>query len=386
MIHSDKVFEVINEIADANGTYYKMQLLGFANMDKYLVAAYDPYTRYYITKVKPGKGTAEFSDITWTILDQLSSRELSGHAAQMIVDTHTSGLTARSSEIFKRIINKDLRMGLGAKSINKAFPGLIPTHNVMLAKLFDAKRLKFPCYGSPKIDGVRAKFRNGVFYSRNGHPYVGLEHLENQLQGMTEELDGELLAAGVSFQEGSGLIRSDNPTPSAVFHLIELPTIKAPFVERLSMMEDLQEVHKGGIFAIQHKILQDEDDVMHYYKASREAGYEGAVIKPIDYEYVGTRSYNWMKMKNVDTADLIVTGVYEGKGKYEGQLGGVIVDFNGQPNKVGGGWNDGQREFFWHYPQSIIGKCIEVLYMEKTNDGNMRHSRFERFREDKDND
>ena len=70
------------------------------------------------------------------------------------------------------------------------------------------------------------------------------------------------------------------------------------------------------------------------------------------------------------------------KGKYKGQMGGVIVDFNGN-NKVGGGWSDLQRKAIWKNPHLIIGKCIEVSFMELTDDGNFRHANYEGIKWDK---
>ena len=89
-----------------------------------------------------------------------------------------------------------------------------------------------------------------------------------------------------------------------------------------------------------------------------------------------------MKMKPKENKDVIVTGVYEGKGKYAGQLGGVTVNFN-NGNSVGGGFSDKEREAYWLNPELIIGKCIEVSYMELTDGGNFRHANFEGVREDK---
>jgi DNA ligase-1 len=82
-----------------------------------------------------------------------------------------------------------------------------------------------------------------------------------------------------------------------------------------------------------------------------------------------------MKIKNLVDFDLEVIDVYEGKGKYKGQLGGVVVMYNGKPQRVGGGFSDGQREHFWKHPNEIRGKEIEVAVTEFTNDGNFRHAR-----------
>jgi DNA ligase-1 len=131
---SDMVFEAVEMVAKASG-HTKRQFLHPAMMS-YLVAAYNPYIRYY-TKRKEEECVAEsknqFTDETWELLRKLSEREISGHDAEYAVDRHIAMMTPESSRLFIRILNKDLRMGLGAKSINKVFPNLIPTHDVMLA-------------------------------------------------------------------------------------------------------------------------------------------------------------------------------------------------------------------------------------------------------------
>jgi DNA ligase-1 len=133
---------------------------------------------------------------------------------------------------------------------------------------------------------------------------------------------------------------------------------------------------------VQHTTLNSEGEVYGYYCSCRKYGYEGAVIKPYDYEYKGIRSYDWMKMKPKDNMDVVVTDIYEGEGKYKGQMGGATVDFNGG-NDIGGGWSDKQRKEYWENPSLIVGKCIEVSYMEFTDLGNFRHANFEGIREDK---
>jgi DNA ligase 1 len=381
MISSDKAYDLFVQVANTSGTTNKRIILRRQDVTDYLLAAYDPFTRYYITNVSQGTGVNEFSELTWTVLEKLSTRELSGLEAQSVVNILTLEMTPKSSKLFHMILNKDLRMGLGAKSINKIFPGLIPTHDIMLAKLFEPKRVKYPCFGSIKIDGVRAVFQNGKFYSRKGLEYVGLNHLAEELFNVKEKLDGELVVPNQSFQVSSGLIRNDSPTPSAQFKIFEVPSIRGPFIERLTLLDDLHLIGPN-IHKVPHVALYGEDKVYEFYSDCRKFGHEGAVIKPYDYEYKGTRSYDWMKMKPRDNKDVIVTDMYEGKGKYKGMMGGVVVDFNGT-NDIGGGFSDKQRKDFWESPSLIVGKCIEVSYMEYTDDGNFRHANFEGIREDK---
>ena len=126
---------------------------------------------------------------------------------------------------------------------------------------------------------------------------------------------------------------------------------------------------------VPHILVESVPEVIRMYKAHRAMGYEGSVIKPEDYEYVGSRTYTWMKVKDILSEDLEVIDVYEGEGKYKGQLGGVWVNFNGVRVKVGGGWSDQDRALYYSNPERIIGQVITVLYQEVTPDGSMRSPR-----------
>ena len=389
---SNTAFDVFTQIAQARG-HSKLRFLT-PDLKDYLIAAYDPYTRYYMKKIEfsnpASYGTQSFTLETWGILDELSNRTLTGNAAQRVVDAHIKQLAPKSGKLFIRILNKDLRMGLGVKSINKAIPKLIPTHNVMLAKLFEINRVKFPCFGSPKIDGVRALFKRGEFYSRNGHIYQGLDTLKAHVRDLFGKafedipvLDGELTVTGENFQKGSGLIRNKDEVMCAHFSIFELPELKSPFTSRLIQMADLHGI-TPAVTPVEHTKMLNMDDIMTFYWACRSIGFEGAVIKPFDYDYVGSRSYRWMKMKNELSADVKVVAVEEGTGKYIGQMGKIVVDFNGVKVKVGTGFSDAERELYYTQPNLVISKMTEILYMEKTPDGSMRHPRFLRLRPDKD--
>jgi DNA ligase-1 len=383
-ILSDMAYDAIEEINRASGTQKQVILRNYPGLTPYLYAAYNPFTRYYMTTKVLGQGNFQFEDMTWELLDLLSKRALSGNKGQHFLDTAVMGLTPKSAELLKRILKKDLRMGMGAKTINKVFPGLIPTHDVMLAKLFDKRRVKFPCFTSPKIDGVRAIYRKGKFFSRNGHEYTGLSNLVKILQPVGDMvIDGELCVRGKSFQEGSGLIRRDEEVPLATFHPFDLPESGATFIERLTNLHDLISLGPEFVVPVHHEVAQSHDDIIDFYQVCRNMGFEGAVVKPYDYVYKGTRSYDWMKMKDVLSADLEVVGSFEGEGKYVGMLGGIIVDFRGTEVRVGSGFSDRTRESLWEIREYLPGRIAEVLYMEVTDTGSLRHPRFVTFRPDK---
>jgi len=93
-----------------------------------------------------------------------------------------------------------------------------------------------------------------------------------------------------------------------------------------------------------------------------------------------------MKIKAEESVDLVVKGAFEGEGKYQGTLGGLLCDFKGVEVRVGGGYSDEERKEFWRLYQHdlkranageplLLGTLIEVEFHEITPDGSLRHPR-----------
>ena len=112
-------------------------------------------------------------------------------------------------------------------------------------------------------------------------------------------------------------------------------------------------------------------------------GYEGAIVKQENGLYLDSRTWDWMKLKNTETADCPVVDVFEGEGKYIGMAGGLVVNFNGKTVRVGSGLNDSQRMYWWDDKDEIIGRTVEVAFQEVTPDGSLRHPRLKGVRGDK---
>lgn len=94
-------------------------------------------------------------------------------------------------------------------------------------------------------------------------------------------------------------------------------------------------------------------------------GYEGLVLRQGDF---------WLKVKPIQTFDVVVTGTIPGKGRHEGRIGALITNMG----NVGTGLTDLERS------EHFVGKTIEVECMELTPDGYFRHPRYIRQRPDKD--
>lgn len=91
---------------------------------------------------------------------------------------------------------------------------------------------------------------------------------------------------------------------------------------------------------------------------------------------------NWTKWKTVQTADLLVTAVTDGCGKYDGLVGALVCALRtGQVVANVSGMTDEERVEFSLRPP--IGQIVEVAYQYVGAGGRLRHPRFVRVRDDK---
>ena len=188
--------------------------------------------------------------------------------------------------------------------------------------------------------------------------------------------------SGEHFQVSSGKIRSHGKVANAVYNIFDTCQDGLGFKQRYNILCSLNLPEKVQV--VKHVLTASQAKIDTTYAKAIAAGYEGLVLKTPDHLYQEKRSIDWQKMKEVQSADLRVVGFFEGKGKYEDSLGGIIVEhYTGVEVKVGGGFSDADRDYIWKYQMKYNGAVAEVLYHEVTPDGSLRHPRFKMWRGDK---
>ncbi len=355
-----------------------------------LYYTYNPLMHYGIQKLPwKGEGLLTLVDLytIWPdLLEKLQTGLISGESAKIEVKKFINKLTPVNADLFKMILKKDLRAGFSAKTINKAFNyDLIPLFGAMLASKWSGT-ITGPVYMSLKLDGLRGIFKNGKMYSRNGHEIIGVDHINRALapQGI-HELDGELTIPGKHFQDISGELRSHADCPDAIYNAFDTGDLTCPFYERYKYITDHVALIKGPIKIVKHVLTNDMEKIISTFTKSLDAGYEGLVLKNPNHMYKkGTRSKDWMKVKNVKEEDLPILEFYEGEGKYKNMVGGFIVQReNGVRVRVGSGLSDDLRLSMWKKPEKYIGIIAELNYHEETKDGSLRHPVLKHLRWDK---
>lgn len=419
-MNSTEVLIELDRLADMTPTRKKERLkdlLTDTTFSRVCKFALDPFITFGINKVPdqpqdtlidPGIiDNGSFKDYTWLMLEQLASRKLTGNIAIGELIHHSAMLNLESYELLKRIITKDLRCGVTAKTINSVEPGCIPVFDCMLAHKYEERHIReWPVAVEPKYDGMRAllilELEGGQFVSRTGKPYTAVQWLADEIHkwifidrnalltpmsGMI--IDGELVDPDGDFYKVGGA-RGKSEFRNAHFMAFDMlrPLFfkkghdPAPYQERQQCLsiwiEDIAHKHvkRAPVWYANH-----HGEVMEYYNGVRAEGGEGVIVKPIDGEYHCKRSRAWLKIKDQQTVDAPIVGLEEGTGKYQGMLGAVIVDLEGVEVRVGSGFSDEMRTIMWTTPP--LGVNIEIEYHEKTPDGSLRHPRFVRFRDDK---
>jgi len=253
-------------------------------------------------------------------------------------------------------------------------------HRVMRPKDFDIKHLQLPSYMSPKLDGVRAFDDGNRFSFRSGNPIIGVDDLYHYAGSLG--LDGEMLIPGIPFSKSAGLIRSHNPTPDAHLYVFDCTNYIDVFQKRYARLMHTH-FYSNRIHIIEHTLVTTIEEVTELYNYYIEKGFEGGVVKSAYHQYQKKESWDWMRMVPVRSIDGVVISIYEGKGKYTGMLGGVVVKGQGVLVRVGTGFDDFQRMDYWNHSAKIMGKMIKVNYKERTKDGSLRHPSFDRIRHTK---
>jgi len=397
----DKAFSKVVELALDFTMMYGIKKFPPENYDKYAKKS-DPEAIFsFLEELSESRGTSQ--------LEILKLRKLCSCEADV--------------EVVRRIVNKDLRCGVGLKAARKVFQQL-PSKDIMLCGrsarviIREGKKTKISsdlmefveeCGGwdnvgvSVKEDGVRDKItRSGDVIkhtSRNGLPYNNFNCFNPVCRKMLAAiqdvwgykgafLDGEVVSVDDDFQKQMSQIRRIENVNSDIFvlKLFDIGGTDLTQEERDNLLkevyENLSKKERARVeLDLCTKVTGKNGFLNLYQEITVNQKKEGVVLKNLKARYEEVRSVFWCKVKTFFSADLIVLKAIKGKAgkKYAGVLGALLVDYKGIPTKIGSGYTPEERiEFLINVP-----RMIEVEYKSVTKDGKLFHNSFKRVREDK---
>lgn len=424
-----EVFKILEEIRNESSTNSKQDILSKYKdneiLRNILFITYNPFLQYNIRKIPVDIKECEGTEITLVkhleflnILIKLNKRVITGNDAIDTLRKYLISITPQEYNLYTKVINKNLDIGMAIKMINKVFKDLIPIYEVMLANKIDVadlnldndkiiKKLPKEMIVQYKIDGYRLNihsYEDGrvKVCTRNGKEVHGYKDLEKEISSLfpsgyvydgemvSEKLfewirENEALSEKVNdrslFTEAISKAFSKEDNKTGIFNIFDMVPIKEWETQRTKEPLSLRTERMATIFkniTPTHTALvptsrvfnkdnkQDLSEIVKLFRYYDKIGWEGCMIKDWNSNYKFKRSNSLLKMKFMDTIDLPVVDVFEGTGKYKGMLGGVFVDYKGYKVGVGSGWTDAERIEYWNDKNKILGKIIEVSYQSES--------------------
>ena len=328
-----------------------------------------------------------------SVCQDLSARRALDNVTVRNVKGFLSDCDPREAELYTKLLAKKLRLGVTAKTINKVIPGLIPEWEVQQAYPIE----KYPLFPgewfalTEKLNGVRATYYRGRLYARSGEEHKGMDHIEDFLRetvGLDMVFDGELTLADKSgltdneaFRKATGIINADIGTCDktvisfTVFDVLpacELDSGSSSAVysvRRAELDSKFEPIFRDSCVHVLPLMYAGTDQKMiDTLLAEAVANDKEGLMCNLDVPYKCKRHNGILKVKQFYTMDLPIIGCEEGSGRLANRLGAFVLDFKGNEVKVGSGFTDEERFWFWQRRESMIGKLCEVKYKEISQD------------------
>ena len=235
---------------------------------------------------------------------------------------------------------------------------------------------------SEKYDGVRAVWDGKNLVSRQGNIIHSPAWFTKDLP--KTPMDGELWLGRGQFDVLSAAVRKDVPIDAEwrniTYNIFELPNAAGTFEQRAKhITEIVKKANLPHLKAVAQFRIKDEAELNDKLKQVVKNGGEGLMLHRADALYETGRSADLLKLKPYFDAEAKVIAHTDGKGKYAGKLGALVVETpEGVRFKLGTGFTDAQRS---NPPK--IGSTVTYTYKDTTKNGKPKFASFLRVRDEK---
>jgi len=232
---------------------------------------------------------------------------------------------------------------------------------------------------SEKLDGVRGRWTGSKLITRQGNIIITPQSFTKNWPEVA--LDGEAWISSNSFAQESGIVRRKTAKESdwqdIKFMIFDLPNHHGTFSQRIIKIKALVVNAKTPTLQLikQSKVSNSIalTELLDTVDATKG---EGLMLHHQDALYTIGRSKQLLKLKKHHDSEAKVISHIEGKGKYKGKMGALLVTTtDGITFKIGSGFSDQQR-----MTPPPIGCIITFKYFGKTQNGVPRFASFMRIR------
>lgn len=246
------------------------------------------------------------------------------------------------------------------------------------------KKVKFPCYIQPKLDGYRMiyDYKNKKVQSRTGKEFNIIKEtkLYNELvkANLNVYLDGELYVHEKEYDfEKYGVLRKQKKLTEdekrnlekIEYHVYDIIS-DGTFEERLKELKKLEKIDKIRI--VETMECNKREDIDKYHKKFKQENYEGSIIRNKDGKYTCKyRSYDLLKYKDFDDNEFrIIDYTYENESNENGKCVIWICETKeGKKFNVQSKGTREERNKLYEEGDKYINNKLWVTHFGYTNDG-----------------
>lgn len=380
--------------------------------------AQNPYIIFGVKKIIRPDNYAEIDNYIqpfFTLLGNLTSRELTGNAAKNAVTEILRTYTAETALYLERVIEKNLRAGFSADTYNKVWPtDTIPTFEVMKAQKFPEefeKEITYPCLAEHKLDGIRTiaiVYTDSInYFNRSGKEEETINGLFDKelfelrkLVGYDFVIDGERYGENFKRTVNAKREGDDDAKSDLKYYAFFMMPIQDWIAKKtkITMQENrtnleklITEINSDKLTTPFACIVYSYSDVLKCcnYAIDTEK-VEGLILKKLSSPYIWDRDMAWCKVKRFHDVNAKIINFYYGKKKtrLEHTIAGVecsaeLEDGTPVQFKVGSGFSDNDRADMLANQEEWLKKTLLIKYQEVSIAANkkiasLRFTTFER--------
>lgn len=351
--------------------------------------------------------SANFEEM-FNLLDNLNNRTFSGNSAVVECNKFIENSDKDISNIFYKILDRDLKIGFSKKEFNKLVSGQFRCKDISYCRcevLSEKvlKKFKFPAFIQLKCDGsyreVYVNNGNVSIVTRSGEPDTN-PVIEKEIADMPDGYYLGEFTLGKADEvadrfTGNGNLNSDHTDYDNVHftvwdHLTESEYAlkdKTSYIERFKRLN----FNTDHIHVVPTKEVKNIQEALEVTSEYMEKGLEGGVLKSFEMQFKNGTSKEQLKIKLKVDADLRCVGFLKGNRgtKYENQ--NKVVLFESDDGKIKGqcsGMTDDEVLEVTKNPEKYVGKIVAVQFndLTKAQDNDyyaLSHPAFICFRDDK---
>lgn len=233
---------------------------------------------------------------------------------------------------------------------------------------------------SEKLDGIRAYWTGSELLTRTGHKIAAPDWFTDPLPKYA--MDGELWAGRGGFQQVARTVLDGQPDEEQwreiTFMAFDLPFSTGMFPKRYYELEVLvKKLDKRHVKLVEQYPISTDEMLFETLEDISARNGEGLMLRKLDSIYRPGRSDDLIKLKKHQDNEAIVVGYTDGKGKYTGMVGALILQMpNGKEFKVGSGLSVAERE-----DPPKLGQKVTYRYNGYTDSGIPKFARYLAVRE-----